>query len=186
MRAWSPAAGYGLFLCAVLAALATGTIVLADNARAHYDLRGGDKRIPSAAEPPQTGPQQENRSSTNAGGPGREQTSRAQSAKPEPASSKPPCERNVRIAASKGLRLPKGWELHCVGPGLDWEGGTHWGVTCRYDACPEGQGPYISISNPTYYVIAHELCHANFGDDEGMADSCAAKHGASLAASPYN
>ncbi len=92
----------------------------------------------------------------------------------------------MAIAAKQGLLLPGGWELHCVGPGLDWNGGSHWGVTCRYDECPEGAGPYISISNPTYYVIAHELCHANFGDDELMADACAAKHGASLDASPYS
>jgi len=34
-------------------------------------------------------------------------------------------------------------------------------------------------------VVAHELCHANFGNDELMADSCAAEHGASLETSPY-
>lgn len=95
------------------------------------------------------------------------------------------CEANVRLAASKGLRLPDGWAIHCVGPGLDWEGGSHWGVTCPYSECPEGKGPYVSISNPTYYVVAHELCHANFGNDELMADSCAAEHGASLETSPY-
>ena len=95
------------------------------------------------------------------------------------------CAANMAIAAKQGLRLPDGWELHCVGPGLDWSGGSHWGVTCRYDECPEGVGPYISISNPTYYVVAHELCHANFGDDELMADRCAADHGASLETSPY-
>ena len=95
------------------------------------------------------------------------------------------CEANVGLAASKGLRLPDGWEIHCVGPGLDWEGGSHWGVTCPYEECPEGDGPYVSISNPSYYVVAHELCHANFGNDELMADSCAAEHGASLETSPY-
>ena len=95
------------------------------------------------------------------------------------------CAANMAIAAKQGLLLPDGWELHCVGPGLDWSGGSHWGVTCRYDECPEGAGPYISISNPTYYVVAHELCHANFGDDELMADECAAEHGASLETSPY-
>ena len=95
------------------------------------------------------------------------------------------CEANVGLAASKGLRLPAGWEIHCVGPGLDWEGGSHWGVTCPYRECPEGAGPYVSISNPSYYVVAHELCHANFGNDELMADSCAAEHGASLETSPY-
>ena len=97
-----------------------------------------------------------------------------------------PCERNIQIAASKGLKLPDGWEMHCVGPGLDWDGNTHWGVTCPYSECPEGAGPYVSVSNPTYYVISHELCHANFGNDELMADRCAAEHGASLATSPYN
>ena len=95
------------------------------------------------------------------------------------------CEENLALAAAKGLRLPDGWKLYCVGPGLDWEGGSHWGVTCPYDECPEGAGPYVSISNPTYYVVAHELCHANFGNDKLMADSCAAEHGASLAESPY-
>jgi hypothetical protein len=96
-----------------------------------------------------------------------------------------PCEQNVALAASKGLTLPDGWEIHCVGPGLDWNGGSHWGVTCPYEECPEGAGPYVSISNPTYYVVAHELCHANFGNDELMADRCAAEHGASLETSPY-
>lgn len=95
------------------------------------------------------------------------------------------CEENVRIAAKQGLTLPDGWAIHCVGPGLDWEGGSHWGVTCPYTDCPEGAGPYVSISNPTYYVVAHELCHANFGNDELMADSCAAEHGATLETSPY-
>jgi hypothetical protein len=95
------------------------------------------------------------------------------------------CADNVALAASKGLRLPDGWEMHCVGPGLDWNGGSHWGVTCPYEECPEGAGPYVSISNPTYYVVAHELCHANFGNDEQMADNCAAEHGASLDTSPY-
>ena len=95
------------------------------------------------------------------------------------------CEENVRIAAEQGLTLPDGWQIHCVGPGLDWEGGTHWGVTCPYTECPEGAGPYVSISNPNYYVVAHELCHANYGNDELMADSCAAEHGASLETSPY-
>jgi hypothetical protein len=95
------------------------------------------------------------------------------------------CEDNLRIAAKKGLTLPDGWKIYCVGPGLDWDGNSHWGVTCPYDSCPEGAGPYVSISNPNYYVIAHELCHANFGNDELMADQCAAEHGASLATSPY-
>ena len=96
------------------------------------------------------------------------------------------CKRNLARAAAGGLRLPDGWKLHCVGAGLDWGGGSHWGVTCPYEECPEGEGPYVSISNPTYYVVAHELCHANFGNDELMADACAAKHGASLKSSPYN
>jgi hypothetical protein len=95
------------------------------------------------------------------------------------------CEENLAIAAKQGLRLPDGWDIQCVGPGLDWSGNSHWGVTCPYDSCPEGAGPYVSISNPTYYVIAHELCHANFGNDELMADACAAEHGASLETSPY-
>jgi hypothetical protein len=95
------------------------------------------------------------------------------------------CEDNLALAAKQGLLLPDGWEIHCVGPGLDYDGVSHWGVTCSYASCPEGAGPYVSISNPTYYVVAHELCHANFGNDELMADSCAAEHGASLATSPY-
>ena len=95
------------------------------------------------------------------------------------------CEENLALAAKQGLMLPDGWAMHCVGPGSDWSGNSHWGVTCPYDSCPEGAGPYVSISNPTYYVISHELCHANFGNDELMADECAAEHGASLAESPY-
>jgi hypothetical protein len=95
------------------------------------------------------------------------------------------CAENLALAAKRGLTLPDGWAMHCVGPGSDWNGTSHWGVTCPYDSCPEGAGPYVSISNPTYYVVAHELCHANYGNDELMADSCAAEHGASLAESPY-
>jgi hypothetical protein len=95
------------------------------------------------------------------------------------------CEDNLRIAAKQGLTLPDGWKIYCVGPGLDWDGNSHWGVTCPYDSCPEGAGPYVSIWNPTYYVVSHELCHANFGNDELMADQCAAEHGASLDTSPY-
>jgi hypothetical protein len=95
------------------------------------------------------------------------------------------CEQNLALAAKRGLTLPDGWAMHCVGPGSDWDGNSHWGVTCPYDSCPEGAGPYVSVSNPTYYVISHELCHANFGNDELMADKCAAEHGASLAESPY-
>jgi hypothetical protein len=95
------------------------------------------------------------------------------------------CEESLRIAAKHDLTLPDGWKIYCVGPGLDWNGNSHWGVTCPYDSCPEGAGPYVSISNPTYYVVSHELCHANFGNDELMADRCAAEHGASLDTSPY-
>lgn len=95
------------------------------------------------------------------------------------------CEDNLARAARNGLLLPDGWAIHCVGPGLDRDGNSHWGVTCPYDSCPEGAGPYVSISNPNYYVIAHELCHANYGNDELMADACAAEHGASLETSPY-
>jgi hypothetical protein len=95
------------------------------------------------------------------------------------------CEDNLALAAKHGLTLPDGWAIHCVGPGSDWNGNSHWGVTCPYDSCPEGAGPYVSISNPTYYVVAHELCHANNGTDELAADACAAAHGASLAESPY-
>ncbi len=103
----------------------------------------------------------------------------------EPLSVTGDCEENLAIAAKRGLTLPKGWDIKCVGPGLDWSGNSHWGVTCPYDACPEGAGPYLSISNPNYYVVAHELCHANYGTDELMADQCAEEHGASLETSPY-
>jgi hypothetical protein len=100
-----------------------------------------------------------------------------------------PCAVNLTLAASRGLRVPGAYSMHCPGPGLDWNGASHWGVTCPYIECPEGKGPYISISNPTYYVVAHELCHAVFGygggAEEALADSCAAEHGASLATSPY-
>ena len=100
------------------------------------------------------------------------------------------CAVNLALAASRGLRAPVNYAIHCPGPGLDWSGGSHWGVTCPYEDCPEGDGPYISVSNPTYYVIAHELCHAAFGygvgpGEEALADACAAQHGASLATSPY-
>jgi hypothetical protein len=95
------------------------------------------------------------------------------------------CRENRELAAKRGLTLPANYAIHCVGPGLDWNGNSHWGVTCPYDSCPEGAGPYVSISNPTYYVVAHELCHANNGTDELAADACAADHGASLAESPY-
>ena len=95
------------------------------------------------------------------------------------------CEENMALAAKRGLTLPEGWDIKCVGPGLDWNGNSHWGVACPYESCPEGAGPYVSISNPNYYVVAHELCHANYGTDELMADKCAAEHGASLETSPY-
>ena len=100
-----------------------------------------------------------------------------------------PCRVNLARAAAAGLEAPAGWDVRCPGPGLDWQGGTHWGVTCPYDECPEGAGPYVSISNPTYYVVAHELCHAAFGYGVGSgeiaADNCAAEHGADISASPY-
>jgi hypothetical protein len=101
------------------------------------------------------------------------------------------CSINLTLAATRGLTLPAEFELHCPGPGRDWSGASHWGVTCPYADCPEGAGPYVSISNPTYYVVAHELCHAIFGYSgspagELHADACAAQHGASLDSSPYN
>lgn len=100
-----------------------------------------------------------------------------------------PCAENILKAASRGLSLPSGWDLRCPGPGLDWDGRSHWGVTCPYDRCPEGVGPYLSISNPTYYVVTHELCHAAFGYGVGagelQADRCAARYGADLSTSPY-
>jgi hypothetical protein len=100
-----------------------------------------------------------------------------------------PCGVNLALAAARGLRAPDEFAIHCPGPALDWSGDSHWGVTCPYASCPEGPGPYVSISNPTYYVVAHELCHAAFGygggREEALADACAAAHGASLATSPY-
>jgi len=101
------------------------------------------------------------------------------------------CSVNLALAAARGLTLPADFELHCPGPGFDWNGTSHWGITCPYHHCPEGAGAYVSISNPTYYVVAHELCHAVFGysgspQGERRADACAAKHGASLDSSPYN
>jgi hypothetical protein len=100
------------------------------------------------------------------------------------------CSVNLALAAARGLTLPTRFKLHCPGPGLDWNGVSHWGITCPYDQCPEGAGPYVSISNPNYYVVAHELCHAMSGYSgsprgELRADACAAKHGASLESSPY-
>jgi hypothetical protein len=180
MRSRFRAIGRGLLLLSALSALA---VLLTDSARAGFDLGVGGEQTSSAPTQLSTARvEQPIRSSS------RERSLGAVRKKDEspPPSAKSPCEQNVQLAASKGLRLPDGWDLNCVGPGLDWEGGTHWGVTCRYAECPEGQGPYVSISNPTYYVVAHELCHANFGDDERMADACAAEHGASLATSPYS
>lgn len=166
----------------MLGVVAAIAMLLAGTADASFDLGAGGERVASPIS------EQARERAEKQGRAAARERSLAQ-ARPEAGAAEPsaddPCARNMEIAASKGLRLPEGWELHCPGPGLDWEGGTHWGVTCRYADCPEGPGPYISISNPAYYVVAHELCHANFGDDEAMADSCAAEHGASLAMSPY-
>ena len=138
-------------------------------------------RIDLSAAKPEVKSQQRHRKHNHANKPLAEVTNAAG----EPLDVTGDCEENMEIAAKQGLTLPDGWKIYCVGPGLDWDGNSHWGVTCPYDSCPEGAGPYVSISNPTYYVVAHELCHANFGNDELMADACAAKHGASLDTSPY-
>ena len=163
-------------------------LLLSESTRAGSSLEAGDERVSSvqeiararAAEARQAARER----SLAEARPRAERPAPPEAERPAPPPDSP-CEANVKIAAQNGLRLPDGWALHCPGPGLDWEGGTHWGVTCPYAECPEGQGPYISISNPTYYVVAHELCHANYGNDELMADRCAAEHGASLATSPY-
>ena len=48
----------------------------------------------------------------------------------EPLSVTGDCSASLALAADQGLRLPDGWDIRCVGPGLDWEGNSHWGVTC--------------------------------------------------------
>lgn len=84
----------------------------------------------------------------------------------------------------------------------------HWGITCPYRSCPEGEGPYISINHDRiysgqrpepwlhgryYYVIAHEMAHAighyyghpSWADDH-WADGVARAFGAAVTShSPY-
>ena len=165
-----------------LVALALAAVsVLATRAQAGLDPVGGDD-APKVQRGVKPAPDVQVHRSYK---PARPEVSEVHNAAGEPLDATADCRESLAIAARRGLLLPDGWKLYCVGPGLDWEGGTHWGVTCPYEDCPEGAGPYVSISNPTYYVVAHELCHANFGNDELMADECAAKHGASLTESPY-
>lgn len=199
----------GARICRALALVAltlAGLSTIATRAQAGLDPVGGDDSTPAVGVVQVPAPERSRPERPAAPDKARDEgRDRARESKPKPAPAPEPelaevrnaagerlevsddaCRENLAIAAEQGLMLPDGWKLYCVGPGLDWNGGTHWGVTCPYADCPEGAGPYVSISNPTYYVVAHELCHANFGNDELMADRCAAEHGASLETSPYS
>jgi hypothetical protein len=100
------------------------------------------------------------------------------------------------------------WRKLCDGEGLRAMESRHWGITCPYRSCPEGEGPYISINHDRiysghwskswlhgrfYYVMAHEMAHAighYYGDpnwaDDHWADGVARAFGASVCAhSPY-
>ncbi|NBB93546.1 MAG: hypothetical protein GVY32_10310 [Gammaproteobacteria bacterium] len=101
------------------------------------------------------------------------------------------------------------WRKLCDGEGLrSVEESSHWGITCPYRQCPEGDGPYISINHDRiysglwpeswlhgryYYVMAHEMAHAighYYGDprwaDDHWADAVARAFGAPVCAhSPY-
>lgn len=101
------------------------------------------------------------------------------------------------------------WRKLCDGQGLrSLEESRHWGITCPYQSCPEGQGPYISINHDRiysgkwpepwlhgryYYVMAHEMAHAighYYGDprwaDDHWADAVAHAFGAEVCEhSPY-
>ena len=186
--AWSSRSHVVWALAAIALAL-VASISIVSRAEARFDLDFSVEPKRSTATPPRDAPAHRPHRTDTAGTADTERKrnlAQVRNAAGEPVSIEDAtCEANMAIAAKQGLLLPDGWELHCVGPGLDWSGGSHWGVTCRYDECPEGAGPYVSISSPTYYVVAQELCHANFGDDEQMADQCAAEHGASLDTSPY-
>lgn len=100
------------------------------------------------------------------------------------------------------------WRKLCDGEGLRARESRHWGITCPYRSCPEGEGPYISINHDRiysghgpeswlhgryYYVVAHEMAHAighfygypNWADDH-WADAVARAFGAEVCAhSPY-
>jgi hypothetical protein len=100
------------------------------------------------------------------------------------------------------------WRKLCDGQGLRDKGSRHWGITCPYKRCPEGEGPYISVNHDRiytgrgpqplldaryYYVMAHEMAHAIghfYGDpdwaDDHWADGVARAFGASVCPhSPY-
>lgn len=100
------------------------------------------------------------------------------------------------------------WRKLCDGEGLRPRQSRHWGITCPFRACPEGEGPYISINHDRiysghwpeawlhgryYYVMAHEMAHAighYYGDprwaDDHWADAVAHAFGAPVCAhSPY-
>ncbi len=100
------------------------------------------------------------------------------------------------------------WQALCDGRGLRAAQSRHWGITCPYRSCPEGEGPYISINHDRiysgqlpepwlngryYYVMAHEMAHAighYYGDpnwaDDHWADAVARTFGAEVCLhSPY-
>lgn len=100
------------------------------------------------------------------------------------------------------------WRKLCDGEGLRTVESRHWGITCPYRSCPEGEGPYISINHDRiysghwpetwlhgrfYYVIAHEMAHAighYYGDpnwaNDHWADAVARAFGAPVCShSPY-
>lgn len=100
------------------------------------------------------------------------------------------------------------WRKLCDGEGLRSMESRHWGITCPYRSCPEGDGPYISINHDRiysgqwpepwlhgrfYYVMAHEMAHAighYYGDpnwaDDHWADGVARAFGAAVCShSPY-
>lgn len=100
------------------------------------------------------------------------------------------------------------WRKLCDGEGLRALDSRHWGITCPYRSCPEGEGPYISINHDRiysgqgpeswlhgryYYVMAHEIAHAighYYGHprwaDDHWADAVARTFGAPVCAhSPY-
>ncbi len=100
------------------------------------------------------------------------------------------------------------WRKLCNGQGLREMTSRHWGITCPYRSCPEGDGPYISINHDRiysgnwpkpwlhgryYYVMAHEMAHAighfynhpSWADDH-WADAVARAFGAPVCKhSPY-
>ena len=100
------------------------------------------------------------------------------------------------------------WLKLCDGEGLRARESRHWGITCPYSSCPEGEGPYISINHDRiysgrrseawlhgryYYVMSHEMAHAighyyghpSWADDQ-WADAVARAFGAEVCShSPY-